>query len=133
MPLPAFHIGASAVAALALTACGGTTAATTVTETVTLSSATSGATPGPTGFVASERDVRRWKAAWCDVELGMQPDDAIRLMGTPTYRTDGVLEWSAYEWTFHAQIDTREGFFNLQWDDETDVGRVGCSEYRVGD
>jgi hypothetical protein len=128
--LQAFHFGASVAVALALTACGGPTAATTVTETVTLSTIP-GEAQGPTGFVATEREVRRWKAAWCDVELGTKPDDAIRLMGTPTYRTDAVLEWSAYEWTFQALVDTREGLYNLQWDDETDVERVGCPEYRV--
>ena len=53
-------------------------------------------------------------------------------MGAPTYRTDAVLEWSAYQWTFQARVDTRERFYNLQWDDETDAERVGCPEYRVG-
>jgi len=77
-----------------------------------------------------------WLAAWCSVQIGMTRDEAVALMGEPTYEygieddSTPQLNWSlgAYDFTVFLDTDDVINEFGGSYDDlgESDLAQLPC-------
>lgn len=98
-------------------------------------------------FVAATTDrsaggpeVERWLAGWCELELGMERDAVVEVMGAPSGEytvSDGgepQLYWAQWQYDFRAYLDLSGRVIDLVDDYDAlsaaDRARLSCPELR---
>lgn len=86
------------------------------------------------GVEPTEQTARAWPAKWCRVKPGMTSTAAQRVMGAPSLRLPGELQWGFREYGFTAFVNARGRIVRLQAD-TTDLSQgqraaISCAPMR---